>query len=343
MRIEQDVEKARVTARRLAALSNLGAAGTRPLSLARAHEAVATMHGYRDWNDLSASADDPALPDHAVTARERRLRRAQQAAVLVGLGYSGAGAAAMVEVTLPSGDAESELAAAGIFANGYVAGTDGRDGRSLNAAWLLERLGLPPEREGWARSVAAVREQLDGGLAAAFQKMRDGFAQRTQDSEQGYFVVIAEARDFYQGYMLVDPGADIVGRCSDIIDAAMSSSGSVDAFLEGLNVIIGSGFTVMPFGRSGPIQAALVTSAMRSPNDPASIAGFSTLLARETGFRRFAVRLVEDAGQGMTTSVEAIPARTIGEVRAWVAALPETRRIRARLSRKLGLPKDFGG
>jgi hypothetical protein len=300
------------------------------------------MHGYLDWNDLSAAADTADVADHAVSTEERRLRREQQSRVLTDLGYTEAAAAAMVEVTLPSGDAEAELGAAGMFTNGFVADDGARDPGSLDAAWILHRLGLPSDRRRWALSVAAVRQQLDGGFSSAFVRMQERFAERTEASDQGYFVVIAEDRDFYQGYMLVDPGLEAVGACDAVIDAAMKESTSPGAFLEGLEVMVGSGFTVMPFGRSGLLQAALITNALRSPNDAGTIAGFSTLLSRETGFRRYAVRLVKDSSPGMTTSVEEISARTVGEARAWIAALPEIERIRARLSKKLGLPDGFG-
>jgi hypothetical protein len=320
-------------------MSNLGVRGTVPLSLSRGYDLLARMLGYNGWHDMCAAEDGLVAPDHAVEADERAARHASQAGALAAAGFSEAAAAAMVEIVLPTGDAAYETRAATAFVDSHVRSLDRLPpADEIDAAWMLHRLGLPESRRGWALRAARVRASLDGGLASVARKENERFAEKTAHSHGGYFAVVAEPRCFYQGYFLVDPGPEIVGICDRAVAEILQQGEPAERMLKALEGMIETGFTALPGMRSGALQAGVIECAMSSPPQMAKVAGFSTLLARETGFRHFVVRLDRILPGGISTSVHALDASDVAEARAAIEALPEVARIKRALAAKPGFP-----
>jgi hypothetical protein len=112
--------------------------------------------------------------------------------------------------------------------------------------------------------------------------------------------------------------------------------------LSGFQGMMESGFQAVPFTRKGTLQTALVLKAMKQPSEMGAIAGFGWLLARESGFNFFLVRLERELPSGMQTSMEELKVRTVDEARAAIEALPDVARIKDALRKKLGIPPGIG-
>lgn len=339
MRIQPiDVNHAKAAAKRLRDLSTKGAAGTRPLALARAMETVARMLGFRHWHELQATSAPGAPLDDAVPTTERRERRRQQAAALEAEGFSPAAAAGAVEAILPSGDFDREAERATqhieklVIANGNV-----RSGVEAEAEWMMENLGMPRSDLAFAMEAAAARSEMDGGLVSARSRRMERVKVETHD-RTGWFAIVSEEHLFYQGYYMHDPGPELAAEVEATTRRVLADgSRGIEGFLQNLAGAFASGSFAAPGTYIGALQACACSTAVSGRGDAVRTATFGWLISKESGLDLFVVHLRGLEAGGFRTELAKLDAVNVGEARSALERLPEVRRIQGKLLEKIGL------
>jgi hypothetical protein len=329
--IVSGTRRAEATAKWLRGLSEREG-GIRRMTLGAARDAVAAMLGHADWAALERACPpgaEPSPPDHALAAGDRRARRLAQAEALARSGAKGAAALAAVDILLPSGDLDHEYEECHRFMAAHAESE--LDPAAPEAGWLAHLYGLAP---GEAAALAKARGALGEPLREALRRWAPAAARRRSVGSDGYAAVVIEKDLFWQGFFLAPPPpwlepevAAAEARTREVVRAASGGPGAAERWLDALR----EGRTPLPLSYEGALEACLADVARR-PGGDKGVLIFGHLLRQAVGADFFVV-FAEVGKGGTTTSLRPLRATSAAEAKAAIDALPEVRRIKARLIR----------
>ena len=337
-----NMNRAKATSKWLKALSEKQVPGVRRLTLSKAQEATASMLGYSGWHELEQITG--ALPasthDHEIPLAHLRERRAYQAERLAAFGYTQAAAVAFVDILLPSGRFDEEMAQARVLYDQLFKGDAlvGKPEDAVEGAWYRERYGFD---EDFARRVARTRRQIGEPLFEAIARANRAESWKGSTTATGYMAVVIEKDLFWQGYFLPTLPADLAATAESmgaelrkhIEQDTAGPEGMMRFFAALANGMGGAGG--VPYQYTGALSAGAVDHARRG--DVTGVAVYGHLLRKETGHDFFVVHLRGESAGGLSTSIDPLPATTVDEAKAAIDALPEVQAIKANLSKKYGL------
>lgn len=340
MRIQlRDVGQAKKLAKRLKAISeNSSSSGIGKLPLARCHELVARMLGYRDWHELQRASDasrQASPDDRDVEHADLIRRRLYQTDRLEEAGFHRHTAAALVDSLLPSGNPERERDAiqarpekpvddvSGLAAEFMDLYLNNRAYRVALGDILIDR-GLEQTTDGLfeAHLILAERMRLGFDPRRVRDPRRDGDSARAQTRKQGrgYLGLVMPARDFYQGYMIHDMGAETRMRVIEKHRSGLEMLGQRDD----------------DRALAGALQASICHVVEKEPQSEAKLAAFMDALVVHMDENYLVVIGHAESG-GWRTELEALRADDVHDARRLFEGHPQVRKIQARLRERYGL------
>jgi hypothetical protein len=314
-------------------LERLRKSGTRPVRTVDIPNLVARILGYPAFSAFKADKSPPVPIDHLLEPFEVDARRRKQAAALMEAGLPEDVAAAVIEVILPTGDRKIEARLATMFGDAHVRELGYLpDPVAFEAAWQMHSHGGKPADKGRHERIAAVRVALDGGIVTATRKTNQEISDETGDKQDRYCVVVAEPRRFWQGMFVRPPSAEVIQACEARVSMALRSD-ETDFLMAAV---------ARPGGRTPPdrlhaLEEALVDEMTPPIDDMMMAGGFAWLISETTGYKRFAVTLDRDTGDGARTSVRDLKVPTIQAAREAVDRSPAVARIKAAMIRDMGM------